>query len=302
MNKVYWKQVSDRWANEGLGKEHMDTIDYDAPRDFMDTMLNEANNNDSEIGYHTIAMSIVGISVAFTNRKDGLNPFLTPWSTAAFIRISNQPIKRLYLGGSDTVSNTIRWAFLILTEYPEVQERCYEEILQQTSEEGRENIDSAKCHYTQSVLLECRRLHPVGNRPILWKYFPKTSMPTQKTMLTTLWLVKWTIFKADSLPHQATEDIYFENYYFPAGTTFFGSLFAIMHNPKDFPEPESFKPERFLDSGGKFQNDPKVCSFRIVLQKIFSSMVGTWSRSIIDCNRDCKNACRLYKALERETV
>ena len=41
----------------------MDTIDYDAPRDFMDTMLNEANNNESEIGYHTIAMSIVGILV-----------------------------------------------------------------------------------------------------------------------------------------------------------------------------------------------------------------------------------------------
>ena len=73
--------------------------------------------------------------------------------------------------------------------------------------------------------------------------------------------------KADSLPHQATEDIYFENYYFPAGTTFFGSLFAIMHNPKDFPEPETFKPERFLDKDEKFQNDPKVCSFRIVLQQ-----------------------------------
>ena len=73
--------------------------------------------------------------------------------------------------------------------------------------------------------------------------------------------------KADSLPHQATEDIYFENYYFPAGTTFFGSLFAIMHNPKDFPEPETFKPERFLDKDQKFQNDPKVCSFRIVLQQ-----------------------------------
>ena len=79
MNKICWKQLSDRWANEGFGKEHMDTIDYDAPRDFMDTMLNEANNNDSEIGYHTIAMSIVGISVAFTNRKDGT--YLRPRST-----------------------------------------------------------------------------------------------------------------------------------------------------------------------------------------------------------------------------
>ena len=100
------------------------------------------------------------------------------------------------------------------------------------------------------------------------------------------------------MPHQATEDIYFENYYFPAGTTFFGSLFAIMHNPKDFPEPESFKPERFLDSGGKFQNDPKVCSFRIVLHYLFSSMVRTWSGSMTGR----KNVCRLYTALEREIV
>ena len=47
----------------------MDTIDYDAPRDFMDTMLNEANNNESEIGYHTIAMSIVGILVFKSLRR-----------------------------------------------------------------------------------------------------------------------------------------------------------------------------------------------------------------------------------------
>ena len=33
----------------------MDTIDYDAPRDFMDTMLNEANNNESEIDHRFCA-------------------------------------------------------------------------------------------------------------------------------------------------------------------------------------------------------------------------------------------------------
>ena len=145
----------------------MDTIDYDAPRDFMDTMLNEANNNESEIGYHTIAMSIVGILVLKGLRLRACDVLYVRGAREATSDVqkcsNNKPIKSLYLGGSDTVSNTIRWAFLILTEYPDVQERCYEEILEQTSEEGRENIDGSKCHYTQSVLLECRRLHPVGN-------------------------------------------------------------------------------------------------------------------------------------------
>ena len=27
------------------------------------------------------------------------------------------------------------------------------------------------------------------------------------------------------------------------------SLLAVMHNPKDFPEPEEFKPERFFENG-----------------------------------------------------
>ena len=59
----------------------MDTIDYDAPRDFMDTMLNEANNNESEIGYHTIAMSIVGILVfkSLPRRVCPLSPGPGPW-------------------------------------------------------------------------------------------------------------------------------------------------------------------------------------------------------------------------------
>ena len=30
------------------------------------------------------------------------------------------------------------------------------------------------------------------------------------------------------------------------------SLFAVMHNPNDFPQPEVFKPERFF-SDGQFQ-------------------------------------------------
>lgn len=33
-------------------------------------------------------------------------------------------------------------------------------------------------------------------------------------------------------------------------------MWAMLHNPEDYPEPESFKPERYLDSDGNI--DPRI--------------------------------------------
>jgi cytochrome P450 len=47
-------------------------------------------------------------------------------------------------------------------------------------------------------------------------------------------------------PHLLTEDDVYEGYLIPAGSTVIGNVWAILHDPEFFPNPESFHPERFL--------------------------------------------------------
>lgn len=48
------------------------------------------------------------------------------------------------------------------------------------------------------------------------------------------------------IPHAPTKDDYYRGYLIPAGTYVAGNLWAIHRNPNDFPEPDVFKPERYL--------------------------------------------------------
>ena len=82
---------------------------------------------------------------------------------------------------------------------------------------------------------------------------------------------------ADFLPHQSSEDIESEGYFFPKGTYFFGKKFfqdffsvtelgalsAVMHGLKNFENPGEFFPGRFLDENGHFSYNDKVCSFSV---------------------------------------
>ncbi len=58
-----------------------------------------------------------------------------------------------------------------------------------------------------------------------------------------------------------------EKYLIPRKTVIVPNLTSIMNNPKDFPNPEKFEPERYLvkDQAGqlRFQPHPKVIPFGI---------------------------------------
>ena len=49
------------------------------------------------------------------------------------------------------------------------------------------------------------------------------------------------------IPHAPIQDDVYEGYHIPAGTTMLQNLWAIHRNPRDFPDPDRFMPERFFE-------------------------------------------------------
>ena len=98
----------------------------------------------------------------------------------------------LYLGASDTLTNQLRWLTLVLADRPELQEELFREI--ELAEETDGAATMSNCHLLQSVLLENFRCQPV----------------------------------ADTLPHQATEDVLVDGFLIPKGSGIQESGFILL--------------------------------------------------------------------------
>ena len=66
-----------------------------------------------------------------------------------------------------------------------------------------------------------------------------------------------------SVPHYASEDIPIGEYVIPKGSGIFPSLISVMYDPKFFPNPHDFRPERFIAEDGTFKNDEHVIPFGV---------------------------------------
>ncbi|THU84659.1 cytochrome P450 [Dendrothele bispora CBS 962.96] len=108
---------------------------------------------------------------------------------------------------------------LAMTLHPEVQKRAQMEIDSVTGGLRLPTFDDrANLPYLNAVLKETPRWQPV--------------LPL-------------------ALPHRAIKQDQYKGYYIPANATVIGNAWAILHDKNMFPEPDSFKPERFI-------NDPSL--------------------------------------------
>ena len=117
----------------------------------------------------------------------------------------------IFLAGYETVANALSWTWLLLGQNPKAETRLHNELDATLAGRLPTLEDLPRLPYTEMVIAESMRLYPPA----------------------------W------AMGRQATEDVDIGPYRVPRGTYFFFSQYLIQRDPKYFPDPLAFRPERF---------------------------------------------------------
>merc|ERR1712110_1362423 len=132
--------------------------------------------------------------------------------------------------GLDTTSPAIlTFAFNYLTRFPDMQTRVQEEIDSVIGSRTPELVDRQAMPYMDAFIHEVLRHSCV--------------------VYTT--------------PHATTEEVEFQGYTIPKGTSVFANTSHIMNDPKHWDKPEEFNPDRFLDDEGNFKKNDRCIPFLV---------------------------------------
>lgn len=121
-------------------------------------------------------------------------------------------IRTLYLAGHETTATTLSWTWLLLFQNPEAYARLEAEVDQVLDGRAPTADDVQRLLYCNAVIRESLRCYPVA------------------------WITQRT----------AVEDVEIGGCEISKGTFIFLSPWIVHHDPRWYPEPDSFQPERWL--------------------------------------------------------
>ncbi|XP_019614214.1 PREDICTED: cytochrome P450 2C31-like [Branchiostoma belcheri] len=178
-----------------LGEElakHRENLDRENPRDFLDFGLLELEKHE---------------------KVEGLTG-----------DIVMHMAQNLFLAGTETASNTLRWSLLYMVLHPTVQRKVQQELDAVVGEGLPTLSHRSQLPYVNACLLEVMRIRPL--------------LPV-------------------ALPHATTQDVKVCGYDIPKDTQVLVNLHSIHKDPAYWPDPDRFDPGRFLDAEGNVINKPE---------------------------------------------
>jgi len=137
-----------------------------------------------------------------------------------------------FFAGSDSTAITISWTILYLCHFPEVQKKLQEEIFEVTGNSRKVSVlDRPNMPYTQATIEE---------------------------------IFRYSSIVPNGVPHRALAERDFHGYLIPKNALIQPNIIHMHFNPKYFPEPEKFRPDRFLSPDGKkFMKNEVVQPFQV---------------------------------------
>ncbi|KAJ5094793.1 hypothetical protein N7456_010654 [Penicillium angulare] len=126
-------------------------------------------------------------------------------------------------GGVDTTASTTISFIFAMCAFPDVQKKAYEEINRIVGQNRMPDwTDKDEMPYCGAIVSESLR----------WR----------------------TVTILGGIPHAPIRDDVYEDYTIPEGTWIAGNVWSIHHNSKDFPDPDRFNHDRFLEERRPFPN------------------------------------------------
>nr|XP_039267484.1 cytochrome P450 2D26-like [Styela clava] len=140
-----------------------------------------------------------------------------------------------FLGSIKTCSTTIEWALVYLAAHQDVQARLYEEIKLILGSNGNVTYrDIMKMPYAKATLYEVSR---------------------------------FCYLLPQAIPRVSSNDITFNGYFIPKGTTFLMNLYSCNTQEDKWKYPDEFNPDNFLGEDGEFKDNDAFMAFGIGSRK-----------------------------------
>eukprot|EP01132_Coremiostelium_polycephalum_P005001 gene5001-6227_t len=177
--------------------EHVSTLDENNPRDIMDQMIIETNKRQVD----PLTISLVSGDI--------------------------------FMAGTDTSSGTLEWFTLFMANYPEIQQKAYDELSQAFGKDTSKiylQEEKDKVPYFNAVLKEVMRLRfiaPLG------------------------------------LTRCAKDDITIDGLFIPKGTFVMQNHTALLRSSDYWDQPEEFNPSRFFEPPKKYRYEDLCIPFSV---------------------------------------